>query len=264
LADSGRTDSAEAEFRRWYEFERRWLEVYDGVWTVSARDRRAAIREGGRNASLTFEVPNGVDTGRFVPGGESRDEILYVGSFRHLPNIIGFEKLRREVMPRIWKEHPGVRLRVVAGPRHEEFWKRFTDEPLPGLDPRIEVSGFVEDLRPHYARATVVAAPLEVSAGTNIKVLEAMSCGKPMVTTAIGCAGLELKPGRDVVVASGWEDFAAAVCRLLNDSEFRGRLGAHARLTAADRFSWNAVADTALQSYRALYEYRFRLPAAGD
>lgn len=264
LADSGRTGSAEAEFRRWYEFERRWLEVYDGVWTVSAEDRRAAIREGRRNAWLTFEVPNGVDTGRFVPAGESRDEVLYVGSFRHLPNIIGFERLRREVMPRIWKEHPGVRLRVVAGPRHEEFWNRFTAEPLPGLDPRIEISGFVEDLRPHYARAAVVAVPLEVSAGTNIKVLEAMSCGKPVVTTAIGCAGLDLEPGRDVVVASGWEDFAAAVCRLLNDSEFRGWLGAHARRTAEDRFSWNVMADSALQSYRALYEHRFRLPAAGD
>ena len=74
-----------------------------------------------------------------------------MGSFRHLPNTIGFETLEREVMPRVWKRFPNARLRVVAGPRHEQFWKKHA------LDPRIELHGFVEDLRPLYAGASVVA-----------------------------------------------------------------------------------------------------------
>jgi glycosyltransferase involved in cell wall biosynthesis len=132
-------------------------------------------------------VPNGVDTKHFVPGvvPSAAQRILYVGSFRHLPNVLGYEKLRQEIMPRVWSRIPAAQLQVVAGPHHEQFRERFASEAqLP--DTRVEVRGFVEDLRPLYAGATVVVAPLEVSAGTNIKVLEALACGKSIVTTAVG------------------------------------------------------------------------------
>ena len=104
LAESRRTTEAWREFERWREFELEHLCMFDGVWTVSEEDRRLAVRESGRGAEATFTVPNGVDTERFQPEGELADEpeILYVGSFRHLPNLIGFEALRREVMPRVW------------------------------------------------------------------------------------------------------------------------------------------------------------------
>jgi glycosyltransferase involved in cell wall biosynthesis len=99
---------ARSEYERWLEFERRWLAAYDAVWTVSCEDRETAIREGHRDGSRTFTVANGVDIRRFVPQDEptSAPEILYVGSFRHLPNILGFEKLRDEVMPRVWRNFP--------------------------------------------------------------------------------------------------------------------------------------------------------------
>ena len=93
-------------------------------------------------------------------------------------------------MPRVWAQAPDTRLRVVAGPEHERFWRQCgRKKDLRGLDPRIVVHGFVEDLQPLYERAWVVAVPLEVSAGTNIKVIEAMACGKAIVSTPAGCSG---------------------------------------------------------------------------
>jgi glycosyltransferase involved in cell wall biosynthesis len=251
LAESRPSAEADAEHHRWREFERRWLKAYDGVWTVSENDREIALRESGRPADRTFNVPNGVDVDRFRPEpGENPLEIFYVGSFRHLPNIIGFEKLEREVMPLVWQRFPGARLRVVAGPRHNDFWKERA------LDPRIEMHGFVEDLRPLYASAAVVVVPLEVSAGTNIKVLEAMACGKAVVSTPVGCQGLDLVDEVDAVVRESWREFAGAVSDLLADAGKRRSIGGRARVTVEERFSWTAVADRAYASYRVLTSSR--------
>jgi glycosyltransferase involved in cell wall biosynthesis len=255
LAEAEPSRRSRREYRRWLEFENRWLAAYDGVWTVSETDRTQAIEGGSRAPERTFAIPNGVDTERFRPGAapSGTAEVLYVGSFRHLPNILAFERLQNEIMPRVWERCPGAVLRVVAGPRHDYFWGRFHPQSRQrALDPRVAVHDFVEDLRPLYAAATVVAAPLEVSAGTNIKVMEAMACGRAIVSTPTGCAGLELSDGRDLLVRSGADEFAAAVCQLLEDVELRGALAAHARRTVEERFSWTAIAEDAWRSYQSM------------
>ena len=250
---------ARLEYERWRAYEGRWLRAFDAVWTMSDEDRRIALREGSSAAS-TFTVPNGVDTLRFVPRRDVDEvaEILYVGSFRHLPNLIGFGILCREVMPEVWRSHPDVRLRVVAGPQHEMFRERFRSGTPAAVDARIEIHGFVSDLRPLYARASVVAVPLAVSAGTNIKVLEAMACGKAVVSTPVGCAGLGLRDGAELLVRDA-AGFADAIGDLLENRVRRSELGSAARRTAEQRFSWKVIADRAYQSYLDI-----RASAAGE
>jgi len=247
LADATPGAEAEAEFGRWLAFERQWLKSYDSVWTVSEQDREIVARESGKAPQKIHCVPNGVDVERYHPEESAATaEVLYVGSFRHLPNVIGFEKLEREVMPLVWQRFPEARLRVVAGPKHESFWKKRA------VDPRIEIHGFIEDLRPLYARAAVVAVPLEVSAGTNIKVLEAMACGRVVVTTPVGCAGLGLRDGVDVVIRSSGARFAEGICELLADRELHDHIAAAARVTAERHFSWKAIAEVAYEGYCAV------------
>jgi glycosyltransferase involved in cell wall biosynthesis len=256
LAHTDPSHAARAEYQRWLDFELPHLAAYDGVWTMSEQDRGSAIRAGSHRLR-TFVVPNGVDVRRFKPEEEpvpkACPEVFYVGSFRHLPNILGFQKLCRQVMPRVWQKVPNARLRVVAGPRHEYFWAALAKKgERIDSDPRIEIEGFVEDLRPLYARANVVVVPLEVSAGTNIKVLEAMACGKSVVTTPVGCAGLGLEDGASIFIREDWEQFAGAVCETLLNAPLRSRMGASARRTMEARFSWASIAERAYWSYRAL------------
>jgi glycosyltransferase involved in cell wall biosynthesis len=260
LAETQQSTDAWREFERWRNFEHARLREFDGVWTVSDDDRGLVLRETGRAPAATFTVPNGVDTERFRPSTElgGEPEVLYVGSFRHLPNLIGFEALRREVMPRVWERHPEVRLRVVAGPKHEEFCAGCTS------DPRITVQGFVDDLRPLYQRAWAVAVPLAVSAGTNIKVLEAMACGKPIVSTRAGCAGLGLTDGSDLLIREDWSGFADALAALMTDSELRKALGGCARQVAEARYSWQAIAGKAFESYLRVSGRARMARAAGE
>lgn len=248
LADREKTQAARAEYQRWLAFERERLGAYDTVWTMSDFDRGQAVAEGSP-ANRTLAIPNGVDLRKFTPSDERAEaqEILYVGSFRHLPNYLGFEELRREIMPLVWREFPGATLRVVAGPEHEKYWSGPRE-----LDARITIHGFVEQVAPLYAEATLVAVPLPVSAGTNIKVMEALSCARTVVTTPVGCAGLGMKDGLDAMIRDLGAPFAQAICELLRDATLRRNIACNGRKTAEERFSWESIGERAYECYEKL------------
>jgi glycosyltransferase involved in cell wall biosynthesis len=185
-------------------------------------------------------IPNGVDLERFQPGGHAPDprRVLFIGSFAHRPNVLAVEFFLREVWPHL----ANVTLHIIAGQRHERFW----DLHSPG----VEVEGFVSDVRPAYARATIVIAPLVASAGTNIKIMEAMAMGKAIVSSEAGVHGLdELESGKDVIVTRSAEEMSRAILRLLDDPEERVRLERNARETAERTYGWDAIATRQRQLY---------------
>jgi glycosyltransferase involved in cell wall biosynthesis len=253
LAELNRDKGTRTEYQRWLDFEREALQCSNRVWTVSEQDRAIAIDHGAAR-TRTDVIPNGVDLDRFslAPKHDGTPVILFVGSFRHLPNLLAFEALAESIMPAVWNDCPNAILHVIAGPHHEKAAELAGKARLLKRDPRIVVDGFVEDVRPAYRGADVVAIPLPVSAGTNIKVLEAMACGRAIVSTAAGCQGLGLESDRELIVADLGTSFSSALVRLLSDREGRARIARQARITAERRFGWNAIARDALKSYAAL------------
>jgi glycosyltransferase involved in cell wall biosynthesis len=238
------------DYEIWERFESEALRAVDVVWTMSGRDRELAIEHGAARES-TMAVPNGVDLRRFEP--QARETaghcVLLVGSFRHLPNLLAFEALRETIMPVVWARFPECRLHVIAGPDHEKWARLAGKGKLLAADARITIQGFVEDVRPAYRECDVVAIPLPVSAGTNIKLMEAMACGRAIVSTAVGCQGLELENGGDLLVAEVGPEFAEALGTLLADDSKREQMAARARRTAEARFDWDRIARDALLCY---------------
>ncbi len=239
---------AERQYRRWRRFETAAWRRVDCVVVMSENDRRMA---GG--ARRVVCLPNGVDLERFRPAARRPDprRLLFIGSFAHLPNLLAVDFFLREVWPRLADLSPV--LHIIAGRNHQVYLERYREHAELNLaQGGLEVEDFVADPRPAYERAAVVIAPLVASAGTNIKILEAMAMGKAIVSTPAGIHGLELEAGRDLLVAERAEEFAAAVRRLLDDPGLRETLGRQARATAERDYDWERIAARQSELYRAL------------
>jgi glycosyltransferase involved in cell wall biosynthesis len=231
LATSDETGAARLEVERqlekWRGFETAAWRKVDCVVTMSSKDER--IVSGARRTAC---LANGVDTERFRPSCAEPEprRLLFIGSFAHLPNRLALEFFLEQVWPALG---PGYTLHVIAGPRPNDYMH------LPD-QPDIELEGFVADVRPAYARAEIVLAPLTASAGTNIKVLEAMAMGRVVVSTPAGINGMDLEPGRDLIVTHAAMEMAAEIRALVNDPERRKRIETQARKTAL-QFDWSAI-----------------------
>ncbi len=197
-------------------------------------------------------VPSGIDLGEwpvcFDP--HAADEVLFVGNYLHPPNVEGALWLAREVWPLVRRLHPGARL-TLAG--------RDPPAPVAALAaPDVRVPGAIDDLRPVYARSSLVAAPVFWGGGVRIKLLEALACGLPIVTTAQAAEGIDLANGRSGMFAERPIDFAAAIARLLGDAELRARIGAAGRAIVERDYE----ADRVGARLAALYEQHDRLRRA--
>jgi glycosyltransferase involved in cell wall biosynthesis len=215
---------------------------------MSEKDR--ALIQGAREV---VTLANGVDLQRFHPGSAPPDpaRLLFIGSFAHLPNLLALDYFLREVWPKLQSCNPV--LHVIAGARHRLHLDRFRDHVNFSLDPPgLIVEDFVADVRPAYEKAAVVIAPLLASAGTNIKIMEAMAMGKAIVSTTAGVNGLDLSAGTDVIVDNDPAGMAEQIQRLVNDEDARNALGRQARACVEARFNWDRIAEQQAAMYRHL------------
>ena len=241
----------EREHGKWIEFEQQaWRDV-DCVVTMSEKDRRMIT-----GAARTEALINGVDLDRFQPSGQDRCEpgrMLFIGSFAHLPNVLALEWFLREVWPRLAALKPV--LHIIAGRNPEVYLERYKDHARLDLNhPGIELESFVADVRPAYRRASIVVAPLLASAGTNIKIMEAMAMGKAIVSTPGGINGLDIEQGKVVLVGKTGEEMAAHIMDIEKHPIKRINLERSARHAAERDFDWDAIAIRQAAIYDSLIQ----------
>ena len=212
--------------------ERRHLPRFDRVVVVS-EDERAVLRARFGEIDPVV-VPNGARLP--VPAPEPEDDVLlFVGSMDYAPNAEAARRLACAIAPRV----PGA-----------ETWIAGRCPPS-GLG-AARVLGAVDDLTDAYAGARVVVVPLRAGGGTRLKVLEALAHGRPVVSTPLGCAGLGVRDGEEVLLAQDDAGLASATRRLLGDPALRARLRENGRRFVQRDHDWDRCAEPLLAMYSEL------------
>lgn len=189
------------------------------------------------DVSPVLHVPTGVDVTHFTPAPPRPPSIdlVFVGSMDWMANIDGVEFFVEQILPLIHREKPDCNLTVVGRrptPRILQYAKD---------DPRIRVTGTVDDVRPYLWDAAVSVVPLRIGSGTRLKIYESMAARVPVVSTAVGAEGLEIHPPRDIRIVDTPADFARECLELLDNANAREQLAAAGWELVSSRFSWEQV-----------------------
>ena len=221
---------------------------FDHALITSVADRNAMLElvPSGHTPSQISVLPNGVDTEYFYPNPALQREaetIVFSGKMSYHANISMAKYLVEEIMPRIWKVRPAACLYIVG------------KDPTADIqdlqkDPRIIVTGTVDDIRPFLWKATVSVVPLLYGAGIQNKILEAMATGTPVVTTCGALSALEAQPGEHLLVSDDPQGFSQAVLQLIQDPNLQKKIGDAGQSYVRAYHQWVSIASRLVHIYK--------------
>lgn len=243
---ASQSKSVIGRFRSWLDLERTawyegWLlDKFHHVLVTSPVDRDAllGLNAQGRNPAPISVLGNGVDVDHFSPDPAVAREpatLVISGKMSYHANVTMTLYLVNQIMPHVWQQRPDVKLLVVGKDPTREI------QAL-AENPNVIVTGTVDSLPPYLQKATVAVAPITYGAGIQNKILEAMSCGTPVVTTPHAVSALCIEPGRDLLVADAPEDYAQAILSILEDPQLQQELGWNGRTYVEKYHHWPNVA----------------------
>jgi sugar transferase (PEP-CTERM/EpsH1 system associated) len=221
-----------------------WIRLKDYEADVCRRaDRVIAVSEADRDAIRAIApevtvavVPNGVDLEEHAnyQGPTQAYDLVFTGKMDFRPNVDAMLWFGQHVWPLILQRRSRTRLAVVGQRPHRRL------DSLRDL-PGVTLTGWVDDVKPYIAGATVYVAPLRVGGGTRLKLLQAMAMGAAIVATSLGAEGFPVTHGQELLLADTPQDFAQAVLTLLEDAQERARLGRAARRLVQTAYGWDSL-----------------------
>jgi glycosyltransferase involved in cell wall biosynthesis len=204
----------------------------------------------------TVVVPNGVDTTFFVPAvgvPAVPGRIAFLGPTYLFPNRDGMDYLLEHMWPQIRAAVPGATLRLIG---RSPAADRARFDAVPG----VACLGLVPDIRPHLAEASCCVVPLRVGGGTRLKILDSWAMGKAVVSTSLGCEGLDAADGENILIRDDPKAFAEAVVTVLTDAGLRRRLERNGRQTVEALYSWDMIGERLRAAYHEIIGSRLAQP----
>ena len=225
------------QWRKMQRFEKDACRRVDSVIAVSDADARMMERDYG--VTKVHDIPTGVDIDFFKPSNNVTPRphsLVFTGSMDWLPNEDAMRYFIDDILPAVARKIPDIHLTIVGR------------NPYPSLlevaqqNPALTVTGRVDDVRPYIENAVAFIVPIRIGGGTRLKIYEAMAMEKPVISTTIGAEGLPVRDGAELLIADDAESFAAAVVKVLSDSDYATQLGKSAAQLVRQNFGWPGVA----------------------
>lgn len=245
FSDMARTRRYEAEYLRRYNHV--IVSSPEDAWALRVLGQHYAKQASGEYAKNMTVVANGVDLEYFAAQAMERkaNTIVFSGKMGYHANEAAALFLVQEIMPYVWQQRPEVQLTIVGSSPPSSIMALAND-------PRIQVTGFVPDLRPYLASASLAACPLRYGVGIQNKVLEAMAMATPVVAARQVTQALQAVEGRDVLLATQPEEYVANIMKLLADQEYAQALGRSGRQYVEEHHNWDKAAERLEHIYRWL------------
>jgi polysaccharide biosynthesis protein PslH len=240
--------------REYINLQARRLEALEREWAPRvASNVMMSDLDAGRLRALspgcpTFVVPNGVDVEYFRRSDGAVAEsnrVVFLGPTAIYPNRQAVNWFVDGSWPSVRKESPSAILDLVGA-------ARTADASRYEMTPGVKVHGHVPDVRPYLEAAACSIVPIQVGGGTRLKILDAWSMGTPVVSTTLGCEGLETVEGENIIIRDDPAQFAEAVSSLLRDPVRARRIGAAGRETAVKSYAWDAITGRLADHYEQL------------
>lgn len=222
------------EYLKFRSLQKRMWPKFDYCVVCSEVDKKIVELVTGKGKVII--INNGVDLDYFSPSNSQikPNTLVYTGQIGWYPNEDALIYFSKKIMPIIKRSIPNLKLWVVGANPSAKI-KALTN------DNSFAVTGFVDDVREFVYKAGVFIVPLRIGSGTRLKILEAMSMKKAIVTTIIGCEGLEVEDNKHLLIRDNPQEFAQGVIDLLRDEELRRRLGENGRKLVEEKYDWKVV-----------------------
>jgi O-antigen biosynthesis protein len=247
---------ARFEYLRAIRFELKLLPRCDHIQVCTEENKRYLESFLPRlKPRISAGMRAGIDTGNYsFPGGARQPyTMLFLGSFRHVPNLVALEWFARFVLPLIVAQLPEARL-LVAG-----------SDPPPRYafaDPAnaVDLLGFVDDVQPLLSTCALFVCPIRSGSGVRVKLLEAFASGIPVVSTTLGAEGLARTDGEFCALADDAEGFSGKAIQLLKDSELASRMARRARNEVVENWDMAAITERLVDKYREIIQGKRTVP----
>jgi len=198
-------------------------------------------------------IPNGVDIQKYqpLPAENASPVLLFIGNMGYPPCVDAVLYFCREIFPRIRSVLSAAELWIVGRDPRPEVLQLNGDG--------VHVTGRVDDVIPYYQQSAVCVVPLRAGGGTRLKILEAMALGRPVVSTTIGCEGLDVVDGEHLLIADNPKQFAEKTVRLLTDRQLYQHISTNGRQLVEARYDWDKIAGRLMEVYAFMLEQPDRL-----
>lgn len=225
-------------WKKWKRYISDTLADFIGGTVVSKPEQqmlKGILRE--TNCTTPIEViPNGTDVefyqGTF--GNQKPNTMIFSGALTYYANFDAMDFFLNEVYPIILQNEPNALISITG---------KLDEVPIDQLPqyPGINFTGYLDDIRPAVAQSWVSVVPLRLGGGTRLKILESLALGTPVVSTTKGAEGLELTPGKDLLIADTPDDFANAVLNIMQNPILRDTLSKNGQNAVVTKYNWQTI-----------------------